>query len=179
MPSGKYRYMYFKDYTKCHKLPYTVYVDFESFLLPVASCKREDSRPHFVDHARPFPCSFCYVILNCKGRAVKGPVLYHGKHVVETFITTLLDDVNRLERDFNKPLVMSEENERDFQTATVCHLCKKIVANEDKVRNHNHVTGEYLGATHNACNLNYNVPQHVPVSVSYTHLDVYKRQLYS
>ena len=95
---------------------------------------------------------------------MKEPVLYRaGNDVVETFLRTLREDVNRLEREHN--VRMTEDNEREFQNATACHLCKKSIERDvgDKVRNHDHVTGEYLGAAHNACNLNYNVPQHVPV----------------
>ena len=70
--------------------------------------------------------------------------------------------MSRLERDFDRPLRMTEEDEREFQNPTACHLCKQNVEREgDKVRNHYHVTGEYLGAA----------------PVSYTHLDVYKRQV--
>ena len=34
---------------------------------------------------------------------------------------------------------------------------------DEKVRNHCHITGQYLGAAHNACNINFKVPTHVPV----------------
>ena len=166
LPTGKYSKMYFKDYTKCHRVPYTVYADFESFLRPVSGCTREEDRWHSQDIAHHVPCSFCYVIVDRTGKAVKEPVLYRGAtDVVETFLRTLRGDVNRLERDINRPFRMTEDNERDFQNATACHLCKKSIERGDegdKVRNNDHVTGEYLEAAHNACNLNCNVPQHVP-----------------
>ena len=53
---------------------------------------------------------------------------------------------------------ISPEQEREFQEADKCHLCnKKIDETFDKVRNHNHLTGQYLGASHNKCNLNYRI----------------------
>jgi hypothetical protein len=34
----------------------------------------------------------------------------------------------------------------------VCHFCKKPCG-EDRVRDHDHITGEYRGMAHNFCNL--------------------------
>ena len=124
-----------------------MYSDFESFLLPVFCCTREEDRSHTLDIARHVPCRFCYVIVDWTGEAVNDPVLYRGKDVVETFLCTRTEDVSRLERDFGRPLRTTEDDERVFQNATTWHLCKKSIEHEwDKVRNHDHVTGEYLGA---------------------------------
>jgi len=41
-----------------------------------------------------------------------------------------------------------------FQNATHCHICNHELET-DRVRNHDHLSGEYFGAAHNACNLNY------------------------
>ena len=35
--------------------------------------------------------------------------------------------------------------------------------NKIKVRDHDHLTGEYRGAAHTNCNLNYKVPQFIPI----------------
>ena len=48
---------------------------------------------------------------------------------------------------------MTEDDEKNFRSAKLCYLCEK----EDKklgplVRDHNHSTGEYLGAAHDICN---------------------------
>ena len=57
---------------------------------------------------------------------------------------------------------MTEENERDFQAATICHICGEHLE-EDKVKDHCHVTGKYRGAAHNQCNLKYRIPRFIPV----------------
>ena len=92
----------------------------------------------------------------------KRQVLYRGKDIVDTFLRMLLEDIARLNRVFNEPVNMTTNDERNFQNATHCHLCKKQLTDE-KFRNHCHLTGRYLGAAHNACNINYKVPTHVPV----------------
>ena len=48
---------------------------------------------------------------------------------------------------FNKNLIMSEEEEQEFQLSNVCQICKNLIDNDDeKVRNHCHVTGKFRGA---------------------------------
>ena len=48
---------------------------------------------------------------------------------------------------------MSEEEEHLFQQSKSCWICKKLIANdEEKVRDHCHVTGKFRGAAHWDCN---------------------------
>ena len=55
---------------------------------------------------------------------------------------------------FNKNLIMTEEEENLFQKSNSCWICKKFISNdEDKVRDHCHVTGKFRGAAHESCNL--------------------------
>src|SRR5271170_8507342 len=45
-----------------------------------------------------------------------------------------------------------------------CHICdRKFGVDEERVRDHCHITGEYRGAAHNKCNMNYKVPNKIPV----------------
>ena len=42
-------------------------------------------------------------------------------------------------------------------------VCKKFINNdEDKVRDHCHVTGKFRGAAYGSCNLNFKVTKKVP-----------------
>ena len=44
---------------------------------------------------------------------------------------------------------MSEEEEHSFQQSKSCWICKKLIVNdEEKVRDHCHVTGKFRGAAH-------------------------------
>ena len=43
---------------------------------------------------------------------------------------------------------MSEEEEHLFQRSNSCWICKKLVNNDEKVRDHYHVTGKFRGAAH-------------------------------
>ena len=60
-----------------------------------------------------------------------------------------------MKKHFNKNLIMSEEEEEEFQSSNTCWICEKLIDNDDeKVRDHCHVTGKFRGATHWSCSLN-------------------------
>ena len=58
--------------------------------------------------------------------------------------------------EFNKHLVMTEKEEYLFQQSNTCWICKKLIDNEDeKVRDHCHISGKFRGASHWDCNINF------------------------
>ena len=69
-----------------------------------------------------------------------------------------------MKKHFNKNLIMSEEEEHLFQQSNSCWICKKLIDNdEEKVRDHCHVTGKFRGAAHWSCNINLQLTKKVPV----------------
>ena len=69
-----------------------------------------------------------------------------------------------MKKHFNKNLIMSEEEEHLFQQSNSCWICKKLIDNdEEKVRDHCHVTGKFRGAAHRNCNVNFQLTKKVPV----------------
>ena len=65
-----------------------------------------------------------------------------------------------------KPLKLTPEEERDFQSAKVCHICEQDLLVYEKtgelfkVRDHCHFTGKYRGAAH-TMNVISNVENHL------------------
>ena len=58
-----------------------------------------------------------------------------------------------INKHFNKNLIMTEEEEDLFQKSNNCWICKKRIDNdEEKVRDHCHLTGKFRGAAHKSCN---------------------------
>ena len=50
--------------------------------------------------------------------------------------------------------MVSGKEEEQFQLSNTCWICKKIIDNDDeKVRDHFHVTGKFRGAAHWSCNI--------------------------
>ena len=63
-----------------------------------------------------------------------------------------------MNKDFNKNLILSEEEEHLVQESNSCWICKKLIGNvrdHCQVRDHCHVTGKFSGAAHWDCNINF------------------------
>ena len=64
-----------------------------------------------------------------------------------------------LEKEANKffqtnvQLKITPQEEVEFQQSVECWLCEEPL-DENKVRDHDHLTGNYRGAAHNNCNIN-------------------------
>ena len=57
-----------------------------------------------------------------------------------------------MKKHFNKNLIMSEEEEQ-FQSSNTCWICEKLIDDDDeKVRDHCHVTGKFRDASYWICN---------------------------
>ena len=58
---------------------------------------------------------------------------------------------------------MSEKEEEEFQLNNICWICEKLIDDDDeKARDHCHVTGNFRGAAHWSCNINLQLTK-VPV----------------
>ena len=64
---------------------------------------------------------------------------------------------------FNKNLIMSVEEEEQFERSNICWICNKLIENEDKVRDHCHIIGKYREAAHWNCNINLKVSKKLVV----------------
>ena len=59
---------------------------------------------------------------------------------------------------------MTEEEENLFPKRHRCSICKKLIDNdEEKVRDHCHVTRKFRGAAHKICNINFQLTKKVRV----------------
>ena len=57
---------------------------------------------------------------------------------------------------FNKNLVITEEENYLFQQSNSCWICKRIIDNDNEnVRDHCHITGKFRGSAHWDCNINF------------------------
>ena len=68
-----------------------------------------------------------------------------------------------MKKHFNKNLIMSEKEEQ-FQSSKTSWICEILIDNDDeKVRDHCHLTGKFRGAAHWICNINLQLTKKVPV----------------
>lgn len=60
-------------------------------------------------------------------------------------------------------MIYTENDERIFRNATICHICGKDFVGETKHRDHCHLTGRFRGAAHASCYLKYQVSKTIPI----------------
>ena len=54
-----------------------------------------------------------------------------------------------MKKHFNKYLIMTGDEEENFQSSNLCWICKNLIENDDeKVRDHCHITGKLRSAAH-------------------------------
>ena len=69
-----------------------------------------------------------------------------------------------MNKQFNKSLIMSEEEGHLFQQSKSYWMCEKLIDNDDeKVRDHCHVTGIFRCAAHWSYNMNLQLTKKVPI----------------
>ena len=65
---------------------------------------------------------------------------------------------------FNKTLIMTEEEEKQFQSSKTSWICEKLIKKDDgKVRDHCHITGKFRGTAHLNRNINIQLTKIVSV----------------
>ena len=83
---------------------------------------------------------------------VNPTIIYRGENAAYEFNKEVHEEYKYcekiMEEYFNKNLIMTEE-ENLFQKSNNCWICKKFINDdEEKVRDHCHVTGKFRGAAH-------------------------------
>ena len=62
-----------------------------------------------------------------------------------------------MKKHFNKNLIMSSEEEEQTERSEICSICNKLVENDNKVRDHCHITEKYRGVAYSNCNINLKI----------------------
>ena len=68
-----------------------------------------------------------------------------------------------MKKHFNKSLIMTAEKNEEFERSNISWFCGKLIENDDKVRDHCHITGKYRGAAHWSCNINLKISKKLVV----------------
>ena len=153
----------FKNYFKQIPVPFNIYADFECNLKSL-ECYEGSYSKKYQDH---IPCSFAYKLVCVDDKFTKPIVVFRGENAAYEFIKAIFKEYQYckkvMKKHFNKNLIMSEE-EQKFQSRNTCWICGKLIDNDDeKVRDHFHITGKFRGAAHWNCNISLQLTKKVPV----------------
>ena len=154
----------FEIYFKQIPVPFKVYADFECNLEGVESYEGSYTNK-YQDHVL---CSFSYKVACIDDRFSKPVVVFRGENAAYEFIKAIFKGYEYckkvMKRHFNKNLIISEEEEHLSQQSNGCWICEKLIDNDDeKVRDHCHVTGKFRRAAHWSCNINLQLTKNVPI----------------
>ena len=82
---------------------------------------------------------------------------YVGKNAVYNFINSMTEESKYcsdvMKKHFNKELVITKENNENFENFTKCWICDNVYSEGDvKVRDHFHMMEKCRGSAHRDCN---------------------------
>ena len=153
----------FQNHHKKLPIPFTIYADFECFTIPVNSCQPNPDKSFTPGYQKHEPSGYCLYLKALDGLNTNfKPIVYTKKipdeDISKTFIKHVVKLTHKIYQDCYKkpkPYNLITKEEKDFQSATKCHICEQKLFRDKKtnkilkVRDHYHFTGEYRGAAHN------------------------------
>src|SRR5436190_4886506 len=162
----------FKNIKHQYRIPIVVYADFEASLLPI-DVNEEDimSITKYQEHQ---PNSYSLILksvlsedhLQAFGLSSK-PKVYRGDDAASRLMDDLYDIAEKVQGLYSHIVPMNNLSREEIQKhsdATHCYLCEEVFTIDNhKSHDHSHLTGEYNGAACNSCNLNYKLPNFIPI----------------
>ncbi|XP_065198789.1 uncharacterized protein LOC135830431 [Sycon ciliatum] len=152
----------FINHHKMLQCSYVIYADTEALIKKIEGVKSQQTSRD----SQHVPCGFGYVVVRSDG-VMTSQCFYRGADAMDVFFDKLKDEEKKIQSALNNPAPMdlTKEQEELFRETEDCWICKKKLG-EDRVRDHDHITGDFRGAAHNDCNIKlriYPYKQHIPV----------------
>ena len=164
-PDSEESHIKFKQFRNTSQAPFVIYADFESILERV---DRQNKRTHYDQQHKV--CAAAAILCSYIPEMNNKLMLFSGPNTLENFLNKLIEwetmcmEYLKLHCPM-RPLSFQQETEHD--NAINCYLCRQPFQVVDprggKVRDHDHITGYYLGAAHRQCNIERPVKYLIPV----------------
>ena len=172
MPSEQNKWLKFTDIQKQLRVPIIIYADFETFNRKVDTCTPNPDMSSTTRLTHQTPSGFAYKIVGLTKEYSKPIEVYRGIDAADVFIQKMLEEQQWIRQFYSDmrqnekqaPLDLTTDEKQRCATQVNCHICEKpIDENDTRVADHCHVTGDFRGAAHNKCNLNYKFKGTIPV----------------
>ena len=140
--------------------------DFESILEPIQGASNDPGISSTRGVNVHTPSGWCIYSKFAYGEVSNPCSQYRGSDCVEKFCEHVISEAKRLYRSFpEKPMApLTKLQIKEYNKARECHICfKPFGKNDRKVRDHCHYSELYRGAAHSSCNLQYEIPNYIPV----------------
>ena len=174
----------FNNFHKQLPVPFVIYADFEAITKKVQGCeqceemkKKKNKRSYTEAYLTHEDCGSAYKVVCCYDDKYSKPIqMYRGENAVYKFMEKMLEEVEYckavIKKQFNKPLVMTKDDEQRFITMNGYHICGEKYDEKDvHVRDHCHITGKSRGSAHQECNLKLRIkPEDIKIPVIFHNL---------
>ena len=152
-------HLYFKEIEFMYKFPYVIYADFESILIKKnlqLSTKTKQIQEHRAS-------GFAMIVIENEDK-IFYKYVYRGTDCLAVFMKELKMLLFRIEGILSivRDMVITEKQQKDFENCDICYLCENYIdpsKGDEKVRDHDHLTGLYRGVAHSSCNIKYQLPK--------------------
>ena len=123
----------FQNHFKKLPIPFAIYADFECFTMPVNSCQPNPNKSYTQGYQKHEPSGYCLYLKGLDGMEVNfKPIVYTKKtedeDISKRFIKHVIKLTHQIYQKYYskpKPLNLTSQGEKDFQSATIRHICEK------------------------------------------------------
>ncbi|XP_071055512.1 uncharacterized protein [Onthophagus taurus] len=81
----------------------------------------------------------------------------------KTIVMNVRQELVLIRNNDDNDVLVNTVDQFVHELSSVCHICDKPINKEEKVCDHDHLTGLYRGPAHSVCNINYKLPMFIPV----------------
>ena len=137
-------------------VPFVIYADFEAITKKVQGCKQskemekeKGKRSYIESYQTHEDCGCGYKVVCCYDDKYSKPIqTYRVENAIYKFMEKMLEEVKYckavVKKWFNKPSVMTEDDEIFFKLMDKCHICGEKYTDKDvHVKDHCHITGKF------------------------------------
>ena len=151
----------FSRYEARHQAPLIGAFDFESKMAK----KNLQSSPISHDLSEHKIVSYSFAIVSIDNEIVFERSEMDEHNCLELFMEAVMDASRQIGDILKRttPMDLTKEEQQDFENARTCHICGLAAFSPDKVRDHCHFSGKFIGAAHISCNLNRRSKYKIPV----------------
>lgn len=164
MPPYSERTTKFKNFKNQLDSPFIIYADVEALLKePEKKFSKSESTIAYQEH-EVYSIGFYFKCSYDDSKSFYASK--RGHDCVDWFIEELRKAAEMVGEILENIIPLKWKSDQIFPhyDAKICHICEKPFERDDvKVADHSHLTGEYRGAAHQSCNLEYVESRTIPV----------------
>ena len=149
------------------KSSFIIYADFESISVSEDNGNQNPNEPYTNKYQKHVAYSYEYKLICIDDKFSKPFKSYLGEYAVYNLLAAIKESKycgDIIKKHFNKELLITKEDNEDFEDSTKCWICdNSYIDNDVKVKDHCDFTEKYRVSAHTDCNINVELSHKIPV----------------